>query len=226
MGKSLSVGIADLKATGNPLDSPGRREASFGHPERLSRRPTPTPARLDNEVTNSLVMVVLPRRHWPADRTPLSSKVSHRGMSKRRASCQVLYLNSQLRATPRWCGHRPSRRSARSTSVGAPPLASSVSMAGVHSGGGEGTLVLKCWIRTSVSSRGADSRVRALMSQNDPKRTLFALTAEAEAKRPAGCPLHSLGAFCTQENSASASGGRPFFVGGGSRVTGTLPRIC
>ena len=26
------------------------------------------------------------------------------------------------------------------------------------------------------------------MSQNDPKRTLFALTAEAEAKRPAGCP--------------------------------------
>jgi hypothetical protein len=65
MGKSLSVGIADFKATGNPLDSPGRREASFGHPERLSRRPKPTPARLDNEVTNSLVMVVLPSRHWP-----------------------------------------------------------------------------------------------------------------------------------------------------------------
>ena len=46
-------------------------------------------------------------------------------------------------------------------------------------------------------------------SQNDPKRTLFALTAEAEAKRPAGAP-YSAGAFCTQENSASASGGRPF----------------
>jgi len=55
------------------------------------------------------------------------------------------------------------------------------------------------------------------MSQNDPKRTLFALTAEAEAKRPAGAP-YSAGAFCTQENSASASGGRPFFVGGGSRL--------
>src|SRR4029079_12234026 len=47
------------------------------------------------------------------------------------------------------------------------------------------------------------------VSAFDPKRTLFALTAEAEAKRPAGAP-YSAGAFCTQENSASASGGRPF----------------
>jgi hypothetical protein len=80
MGKSLSVGIADFKATGNPLNSPGRWEASFGHPERLSRRPKPTPARLDNEVTNSLV-------------------------SKRRASCQVPYLNSLLRVTPLYIEH-------------------------------------------------------------------------------------------------------------------------
>ena len=39
MGKSLSVGIVNFKATG--VDSPGWRESFVGRPERLSRRPKP-----------------------------------------------------------------------------------------------------------------------------------------------------------------------------------------
>ena len=63
------------------------------------------------------------------------------------------------------------------------------------------------------------------MSAHDPKRTLFALTAEAEAKRPAGCPLQRRGFLHSGEERVGFRW-PSFFVGGGSRVTGTLPRIC
>ena len=75
----------------------------------------------------------------------------------------------------------------------------------------------------SASGTKRTWRLNFAMSANDPKRTLFALTAEAEAKRPAGAP-YSAGAFCTQEQRVGFRW-PPFFVGGGGRVTGTLPQI-